>query len=154
MFFVILILNFCAMALRLVDGGIPSFEWKMKRFEIPFSEEELTELKRKVEEGELDEKKAFKKRYEIKDDPDANLELYRKILQKLPNMPGSLVLARTVGSSMVILEVFKSELDLREDFKHSKKHLSEEEVDRYSWLKKLTKEDGVGEIRFLIGRAA
>ena len=46
MFFVILILNFCAMALRLVDGGIPSFEWKLKRFEIPFSEEELEELKR------------------------------------------------------------------------------------------------------------
>jgi len=45
-------------------------------------------------------------------------------------------------------------LDLREDFKHSKKYLIEEELDRYSWLKKLTKDDGVGEIRFLIGRAA
>jgi hypothetical protein len=44
------------MALRLVDGGIPSFEWKMKRFEIPFSENELIELKKKVEEGELDTK--------------------------------------------------------------------------------------------------
>ena len=29
------------MTLRLVDGGIPSFEWKMKRFEIPFSDDEL-----------------------------------------------------------------------------------------------------------------
>ena len=142
------------MALRLVDGGIPSFEWKMKRFEIPFSEEELTELKRKVEEGELDEKKAFKKRYEIKDDPDANLELFRKILQKLPNMPGSLVLARTVGNKMIILEVFKSEIDLREEFKNSRKPLNGEECDRYQWLKKITKEDGVGPVRFLIGRAA
>ncbi len=142
------------MPLRLVDGGIPSFEWKMKRFEIPFSEEELTELKRKVEEGELDEKKAFKKRYEIKDDPDANLELFRKILQKLPNMPGSLVLARTVGNKMIILEVFKSEIDLREEFKNSRKPLNGEECDRYQWLKKITKEDGVGPVRFLIGRAA
>ncbi len=142
------------MPLRLVDGGIPSFEWKMKRFEIPFSEDELTDLKRKVEEGELDEKKAFKKRYEIKDDPDANLELFRKILQKLPNMPGSLVLARTVGNKMIILEVFKSDLDLREEFKNSKKPLNGEECDRYQWLKKITKEDGVGPVRFLIGRAA
>ncbi len=142
------------MPLRLVDGGIPSFEWKMKRFEIPFSEEELTELKRKVEEGELDEKKAFKKRYEIKDDPDANLELYRKILQKLPNMPGSLVLARMVGSKMIILEVFTSEIDLREEFKNSRKPVNGEEFDRYRWLRKITKEDGVGPVRFLIGRAA
>ena len=29
------------MTLRLVDGAIPSFEWKMKRFEIPFSDDEL-----------------------------------------------------------------------------------------------------------------
>jgi hypothetical protein len=142
------------MPLRLVDGGIPSFEWKMKRFEIPFSEDELTDLKRKVEEGELDEKKAFKKRFEIKDDPDANLELFRKILQKLPNMPGSLVLARTVGNKMIILEVFKSEIDLREEFKNSKKPLNGEECDRYQWLKKITKEDGMGPVRFLIGRAA
>jgi hypothetical protein len=153
-FFVVLILNFYAMALRLVDGGIPSFEWKLKRFEIPYSTEELEELKRKVEDGELDEKKAFKKRYEYKDDPEVNLDLYRKILQKLPNMPGSLVLAKIEGGSMVILEVFSSEIDLREEFKFSKKLLKGEELDRYSWLKKLTKEDGVGEIRFLIGRAA
>jgi hypothetical protein len=37
------------MPLRLVDGGIPSFEWKMKRFEIPFSEEEKMELNKKIE---------------------------------------------------------------------------------------------------------
>jgi hypothetical protein len=142
------------MPLRLVDGGIPSFEWKMKRFEIPFSEEEKMELNKRIEEGGLDEKKAFKKRYELKDDPEANLELYRKILQKLPNMPGSLVLARLAAGRLIILEVFKSELDLREEFKNSKKLVNGEEFDRYQWLKKLTKEDGLGPVRFLIGRAA
>ena len=142
------------MALRLVDGGIPSFEWKMKRFEIPFSENELIELKKKVEEGELDEKKAFKKRYEMKDNPDVNLELYRKILRKLPSMPGNLILAKSSEGKLEIIEVFKSELDLREDFKNSKKQLNGSELDRFNWLKKLTKENGIGSIQFLIGRAA
>ena len=67
------------MKLRLVDGGIPSFEWKMKRFEIPFSEDELNELQKRVEEGELDEKKAFKKRYEMKDLGELNYYLGMKI---------------------------------------------------------------------------
>ena len=142
------------MALRLVDGGIPSFEWKMKRFEIPFSENELIELKKKVEEGELDEKKAFKKRYEMKDNPDVNLELYRKILRKLPSMPGNLILAKFSDGKLEIIEVFKSELDLREDFKNSKKRLNGGEIDRFNWLKKLTKENGIGSIQFLIGRAS
>lgn len=142
------------MALRLVDGGIPSFEWKMKRFEIPFSENEIIELKKKVEEGELDEKKAFKKRYEMKDNPDVNLELYRKILRKLPSMPGNLILAKFSDGKLEIIEVFKSELDLREDFKNSKKQLNGSELDRFNWLKKLTKENGIGSIQFLIGRAA
>lgn len=142
------------MALRLVDGGIPSFEWKMKRFEIPFSENELIELKKKVEEGELDEKKAFKKRYEMKDNPDVNLELYRKILRKLPSMPGNLILAKSSEGKLEIIEVFKSELDLREDFKNSKKQLNGSELDRFNWLKKLTKENGISSIQFLIGRAA
>jgi hypothetical protein len=142
------------MALRLVDGGIPSFEWKMKRFEIPFSENELVELKKKVEEGELDEKKAFKKRYEMKDNPDVNLELYRKILRKLPSMPGNLILAKSSDGKLEIIEVFKSELDLREDFKNSKKQLNGSELDRFNWLKKLTKENGIGSIQFLIGRAS
>ena len=142
------------MALRLVDGGIPSFEWKMKRFEIPFSENELIELKKKVEEGELDEKRAFKKRYEMKDNPDVNLELYRKILRKLPSMPGNLILAKSSEGKLEIIEVFKSELDLREDFKNSKKQLNGSELDRFNWLKKLTKENGIGSIQFLIGRAA
>jgi hypothetical protein len=142
------------MALRLVDGGIPSFEWKMKRFEIPFSENELIELKKKVEEGELDEKKAFKKRYQMKDNTDLNLELYRKILRKLPSMSGNLILAKSSEGKLEIIEVFKSELDLREDFKNSKKRLNGGEIDRFNWLKKLTKENGIGSIQFLIGRAS
>jgi hypothetical protein len=142
------------MALRLVDGGIPSFEWKMKRFEIPFSENELIELKKKVEEGELDEKKAFKKRYEMKDAPETNLELYRKILRKLPSMSGNLILTKISEGKMEIIEVFKSELDLREDFKNSKKLLNGEEFDRFNWLKKLIKENGINSVQFLIGRAA
>jgi hypothetical protein len=142
------------MALRLVDGGIPSFEWKMKRFEIPFSENELIELKKKVEEGELDEKTAFKKRYQMKDNTDVNLELYRKILRKLPSMSGNLILAKSSGGKLEIIEVFKSELDLREDFKNSKKQLNGGEMDRFNWLKKLTKENGIGSIQFLIGRAS
>jgi hypothetical protein len=48
------------MTLRLVDGGIPSFEWKLKRVEIPMSKEALEELTRKVEEGKLDTKKRSK----------------------------------------------------------------------------------------------
>ena len=142
------------MALRLVDGGIPSFEWKMKRFEIPFSENELIELKKKVEDGELDEKKAFKKRYQMKDNTDLNLELYRKILRKLPSMSGNLILAKSSEGKLEIIEVFKSELDLREDFKNSKKQLNGGEIDRFNWLKKLTKENGIGSIQFLIGRAS
>lgn len=142
------------MALRIVDGGIPSFEWKMKRCEIPFSEDELNELKKRVEEGELDEKKAFKKRYEMKDNPEVNLELYRKILRKLPSMPGNLVLTKMSEGKMVIIEVFKSELDLREEFKNSKKRINGEELDRFNWLKKLTKENGIHSIQFLIGRLA
>lgn len=142
------------MALRLVDGGIPSFEWKLKRFEIPFSEDELNELKKRVEEGELDEKKAFKKRYEMKDNPEVNLELYRKILRKLPSMPGNLILFKSSDGKMEIIEVFKSEFDLREDFKNSKKQLNGKQIDRFNWLKILTKENGIGSIQFLIGRSA
>lgn len=142
------------MKLRLVDGGIPSFEWKFKRFELPISEKELTLLNERIELGELDELTAFKKRYEMKDNSELNLELYRKILRKLPSMPGNLILAKSSEGKLEIIEVFKSELDLREDFKNSKKLLNGSELDRFNWLKKLTKENGIGSIQFLIGRAA
>jgi hypothetical protein len=143
------------MTLRLVDGGIPTFEWKLKRVVISRSKEELEELKIKIGLGELNEKEAFKKRYKYKEDPDMNFNLYRNILQKLPNKPGCLVLAKVdKNNKMIILEIFKSEIDLREDFKYSKKQSISEEIDRYSWLKQIAKEDGIREIRFLIGRTA
>ena len=126
----------------------------MKRFEIPFSDDELNELKKRVEDEELDEKKAFKKRYEMKDNSDVNLELYRKILKKLPAIPGNLVLAKISDGKMEILEVFKSELDLRIDFKNSKKQINGKETDRFSWLKNLTKKNRISSIQFLIGRTA
>ncbi len=142
------------MKLRLVDGGIPSFEWKFKRIELPISEEEMTMLNERIELGELDELTAFKKRYEKKDNSELNLELYRKILRKLPSMPGNLVLAKTSEGKMEIIEVFKSELDLREDFKNSKKQLNNVDTNRFNWLKNLTKVNGISSIQFFIGRAA
>lgn len=130
------------MYLKLVDGGIPTFEWKLKRVEISHSEKEF-------------EKTSTKKKFEYLEDPDSNLDLYRLILRKLPNKPGCLVLAKVdKNNKMIILEIFKSEIDLREDFKYSKKQSISEEIDRYSWLKQIAKEDGIREIRFLIGRAA
>ncbi len=58
----------------------------------------------------------------MKDNPDVNLELYRKILRKPPSMPGNLILAKSSDGKMEIIEVFKSEFDLRYDFKNSKKN--------------------------------
>lgn len=130
------------MYLRLVDGGIPTFEWKLKRVEISHSEEEF-------------EKTSTKKKFEYIEDPDSNFDLYRLILRKLPNKPGCLVLTKVdKNNKMIILDVFKSEFDLREEFKYSKKQFIGKEIDRYSWLKQLSKEKGVREIRFLIGKVA
>ena len=130
------------MYLRLVDGGIPTFEFKLKRVEISHSEKEF-------------EKTSTKKKFEYIEDPDSNLDLYRLILRKLPNKPGCLVLTKVdKNNKMIILDVFKSEFDLREEFKYSKKQFIGKEIDRYSWLKQLSKEKGVREIRFLIGKVA
>ena len=97
------------MYLRLVDGGIPTFEWKLKRVEISHSEKEF-------------EKTSTKKKFEYIEDPNSNLDLYRLILRKLPNKPGCLVLTKVdKNNKMIILDVFKSEFDLREEFKYSKK---------------------------------
>jgi hypothetical protein len=66
-----------------------------------------------------------------------------------------LVLAKVdKNNKMIILEIFKSEIDLREDFKHSKKQSKAEEIDRYSWLKNLSQEEEIKEVRFLIAKAA
>jgi len=140
------------MPLRLIDGGIPSFEWKMKRFELPLSEDEKLELLRKVELGELEEKKALKKKYEMRDDLESNLELYRKLISRIPSMPGKLVIGVMIGGRLKVLSVFSSDFDLREEFKVSRKMVNDEELDRYSWLKRLTKEEGYSSVCFLIGK--
>ena len=151
MFFVVL-KTFFSMALRLVDGGIPSFEWKMKRVELPFSEEEKTELQMKVELGELEEKAAFKKRFTLRDDLEANLERYRKLIQKIPALPGKLVIGTMIAGNFKVLSVFSSDTDLREEFRKSSKPVDGADLDRFTWLKKLTKEDGLSSVCFLIGR--
>lgn len=140
------------MVLRLVDGGIPSFEWKMKRYELPFSEEEKNELLKRVELGELEEKKAFKKRYELRDDFGSNIDLYRKLIEKIPSRPGKLVIGAMVDGNLKVLAVFTSDFDLREEFRSSLKKVDGVDLDRFSWLKKLTKEVGFSSLRFLLGR--
>jgi hypothetical protein len=69
-------------------------------------------------------------------------------------MPGNLVLAKISDGKMEIFEVFRSDLDLREDFKNSKKQLNGQEINRFNWLKRLTKENGINSVQFLIGRSA
>jgi hypothetical protein len=140
------------MALRLIDGGIPSFEWKMKRFEKSFSEEEKTELQLKIELGEIEEKVAFKKRLGLRDDFESNLERYRMLIRKIPASPGRLVIGTTIAGRLKILSVFSSVTDLREDFKKSSKQVDGVTLNRFNWLKKLIKEDGYSSICFLIGR--
>ena len=140
------------MPLRLVDGGIPSFEWKRKRVENPFTDDEIFELRKKVELGELVEDEAFRKRYKLIDDADANLELYRKILTKIPPMPGKLVICTITDFKFKIHGFYSSDLDLREGFKHSLKTVDGCQIDRFSWLKKLALENGVSSVSFLLGR--
>lgn len=140
------------MALRLVDGGIPSFEWKMKRVELPFSEVEKTELQLKIELGELEEKVAFKKRFVLRDDQEANLERYRKLIRKIPALPGKLVIGTVIAGNLKVLSVFSSDTDLREAFRKSLKSIDGVNLDRFTWLKKLTKEDRYSSVCFLIGR--
>ena len=98
-----LYLKLFSMVLRLVDGGIPSFEWKMKRVELPFSEVEKTELQLKVERKE---KLAFKKRFVLRDDQEANLERYRKLIRKIPALPGKLVIGTVIAWNLKVLSVF------------------------------------------------
>ena len=140
------------MVLRLVDGGIPSFEWKMKRVELPFSEVEKTELQLKIELGERKEKVTFKKRYVLRDDQEANLERYRKLIRKIPALPGKLVIGTVIAGNLKVLNVFSSDTDLREEFRKSLKSIDGVNLDRFNWLKRLTKEDGYSSVCFLIGR--
>ena len=55
---------------------------------------------------------------------------------------------------MIVLEVFKSDFDLRDDFKKSKKLFVDTEEDRFSWLKRIVHSDDIKEVRFFIAKAA
>jgi hypothetical protein len=88
----------------------------------------------------------------MRDDLESNLELYRKLISRIPSMPGKLVIGVMIGGRLKVLSVFSSDFDLREEFKVSRKMVNDEELDRYSWLRRLTKEEGYSSVCFLIGK--
>jgi hypothetical protein len=57
-----------------------------------------------------------------------------------------------IAGNFEILGFFTSDTDLREDFRKSSKPVDGAELDRFTWLKKLTKEDGYSSVCFRIGR--
>ncbi len=135
------------MPLRLVDVGIPTFEWKMKRVECPVSECKNDLF------NELSEKnQSLRKRYKLRGDKHTNLDRYRKLIRAIPACPGKLIIGSHVGSRLEILGIFSSDLDLREAFKYSSVRFAGSEIGRYEWLKKLTTEERYSSICFLIGK--
>jgi hypothetical protein len=140
------------MTLRLIDVGIPTFELKMKRVELTFSDEERAAIQLKIESGEIIEREAFKKRYELRDDSIANLERYRKLIRKIPATPGKMVITAMVAGKQKTISVFSSDNDLREAFKNSFKTHRNIEIDRFSWLKFLIKEEGYSVVNFRIAK--
>ena len=137
------------MALRLVDVGIPTFEWKTKRIAcLNFQNENedfenITNPKEKI---------TSKKRYNRRDDHQLNLQNFRKIISKIPASSGKLVIATKISGEFKILNVFSSDFDLREDFKTSSKLMDGVLLDRFNWLRKLTKESGYSSIIFLLAK--
>ena len=130
------------MAVRLVDCGIPNFELKKKRYDLQeLNEEDL------VPEESTSKKK---KKYAYKDDADAQLELYKKILRKIPATPGKLMLISGTDSSMKIIEILTSDYNMREDFRTSKKQIEEVEFDRFNWLMYKLRKCDLHSIRFVL----
>lgn len=138
------------MALRLIDVGIPTFEWKTKRVELFFSEEENTANQLQTECGKAKEKDTLKKRFELRDDHKSNLDRYRMLIRKIPTSPGIMVISGMISRKQKTISVIKSDNDLREAFKNSLKKYDGQEIDRFNWLKKLTTEDGYSFICFQI----
>jgi hypothetical protein len=130
------------MAVRLVDCGIPNFELKKKRYELQEPNEEVL-----INEESTSKKK---KKYAYKDDVDGQLELYKKILRKIPSTPGKLMLITGTDSSMKIIEILTSDYNLREDFRTSKKQVEEEEFDRFNWLMHKLRKCDHHSIRFVL----
>jgi|GEM_PF-4383079 len=124
------------MALTLVDGGLPAFVWKKKRIEIPFSEAEKQKLQDLFESGLLTlEQLKKKKKYLLQDDTDANLETYRKLIRKIPNTAGRLIIGVSTPTLFKPVSLLKAEFDLRETFKQPIVQQDGSELDRFSWLK-------------------
>lgn len=128
------------MAFTLVDGGLPAFVWKKKRIEVPFSEAEKLNLQLQFETGLLTLKQLKqKKKYRLQDNTQANLETYRKLIQKLPKLPGKLVIGLSTDNSFKPLTLLQAEFDLREAFKQPLVLKDGSTIDRFVWLKNLTK---------------
>ncbi len=131
-----------SMAVRLVDCGIPNFELKKKRYELQELSEEVL-----IPEESTSKKK---KKYAYQDDADGQLELYKKILRKIPATPGKLMLISGADSSMKIIEILTSDYNMREDFRTSKKHVEEVDFDRFSWLMYKLRHCDLHLIRFVL----
>jgi len=138
------------MALRLVDVGIPTFVWKTKRIVCLNFQNENEDFENNINSKE---KITSKKRYNSRDDHQSNLENFREIIRKIPASSGKLVIATKISGDFKILNVFSSDFDLREDFKTSSKNVNGVVLDRYNWLKNLTKEEGCSSIIFLLAKA-
>lgn len=130
------------MAVRLIDCGIPNFELKKKRYELQESNEVVL-----IDEEPTSKKK---KKYAYKDDADGQLELYKKILRKIPATPGKLMLISGADPNIKIVEILTSDYNLREDFRTSRKKNEEEMFDRFNWLMFKLKDCGHHSIRFVL----
>jgi hypothetical protein len=130
------------MAVRLIDCGIPNFELKKKRYELQESNEVVL-----IDEEPTSKKK---KKYAYKDDADGQLELYKKILRKIPATPGKLMLISGADPNIKIVEILTSDYNMREDFRTSRKKNEEEMFDRFNWLMFKLKDCGHHSIRFVL----
>jgi hypothetical protein len=144
------------MSIRLVDIGIPSYVKKTKRVEVPYSADEKKTLQQRIDSGEITERKAFPKRFEIEEDTKANLELYKSIINKIPPMPGWLIIRDRFDTQNRLLAQIKTEFDMREEFIRMIKirniRGTEIELNSYHWLRYLTNEREIVEVCFSLGR--
>ena len=130
------------MAVRLIDCGIPNFELKKKRYELQESNEEVL-----IDEESTSKKK---KKYEYKDDADGQLEIYKKILRRIPATPGKLMLISGADPNIKIVEILTSDYNMREDFRTSRKINEGEMFDRFNWLMFKLRNCGHHSIRFVL----
>ena len=130
------------MAVRLIDCGIPNFELKKKRYELQESNEEVL-----IDEESTSKKK---KKYEYKDDADGQLEIYKKILRRIPATPGKLMLISGADPNIKIVEILTSDYNMREDFRTSRKIIEGEMFDRFNWLMFKLRNCGHHSIRFVL----